>query len=265
MSFQLKILGTASALPVSDKNPSAQVLSVHGRLFLIDCGEGTQRSIRSSHLAFTKIEAIFISHIHGDHVFGLFGLLSSLKMVNSPRKVKIYGPEALRSVLKFYQSFFESDGDPGFEFCEVKAKGLEVIFQSRSLKVSAFPLNHKIECYGYRFDEILSERSLAKRPALSYAYCSDTAPFPELPEYVRGVSALYHEATYPMEYAGKAAVYFHSSTEDAANCALQAGVGKLIVGHYSARERDVKVYEAECKRIFPNSYAPADGDEIEIS
>lgn len=264
MSFSLKILGTASALPVSDKNPSAQVLSVHGRLFLIDCGEGTQRSIRSNHLAFTKIEAIFISHIHGDHVFGLFGLLSSLKMVNSPRTVKIFGPGALQPILRFYQSYFDTEGEVNYEFHEVKVKGLETIYESKGLKVSAFPLNHKIECYGYRFDEVLSEHSLAKRPAASYAYCSDTAPFPELPEYVRGVSALYHETTYPMEYAQKASVYFHSSTEDAARCALKAGVGKLIVGHYSARERDAKVYEAECRRIFPNSFAPVDGDEIEI-
>lgn len=264
MSFSLKILGTASALPVSDKNPSAQVLSVHGRLFLIDCGEGTQRSIRSMHLGFTKIEAIFISHIHGDHVFGIFGLLSSLKMVNSPRVVKIFGPEALRSILKFYQSFFENGESPRYEFHEVKAKGLEPVYETKGLKVSAFPLNHKIECYGYRFDEVLSERSLAKRPAVSYAYCSDTAPFPGLIDYVRGVSALYHEATYPMAYADKAALYFHSTTEDAANCALNAGVGKLIVGHYSARERDAKVYEEECRRIFPDSYAPIDGEEIEI-
>ena len=106
MNFELKIMGTASAMPISDRNPSAQVLSVHGRLFLIDCAEGTQQQIRRAHLSFLKIEAVFITHIHGDHVFGLFGLLSTMAMYGRTAPLYIYGPQALGSVLKFYSSFF---------------------------------------------------------------------------------------------------------------------------------------------------------------
>ena len=264
MSFTLRILGTASAMPISDRNPSAQVLCVQGRLFLIDCGEGTQQMMRKLHLSFLKVEAVFISHIHGDHVFGLFGLLSTMTMYNRTQTLHIFGPEALRSIIRFYLSFFADGSNYTIEFHEVKVNGCEHIYDSKDVRVSAFPLHHKIECYGYRFDEILSERSLEKRRAVSYAYCSDTMPFPALSDFVKGVMVLYHECTYTQDLADKAGKYFHSSTSDAAKCALACGAEKLIIGHYSSRIRDVKVYETECKKIFPETIAAVDGDIFEI-
>jgi len=264
MNFTLKIMGTASAMPISEKNPSAQLLKVNGRLFLIDCGEGTQQQIRRSHESFLRIEAIFISHVHGDHVFGLFGLLSTMSMLGRTSDLYIYGPGNLGPILKFYQSYFCDEINFEIKFTQIKANSPEVIHTSKNVQVSAFPLKHKIECYGYRFDEIVPERRRSMTPfkASSYAYCSDTTPFDELADWVHGVDVLYHEATYPVEFADKAVKHFHSTTHDAARCALAAGVGRLLVGHYSSRIRDYALYEQECRSIFPNSHAVTEFDEI---
>lgn len=257
MNFTLKIMGTASAMPISDRNPSAQVLSVHGRLFLIDCGEGTQQQMRRMHVSFLKVEAVFITHIHGDHLFGLFGLLSSMAMYGRTGKLDVYGPRALGSVLKFYDSFFGEGSNFEIEFHAVECDSPVLIHESKNVRVSAFPLRHKIECYGYRFDGIPSGR----HPEVSsYAYCSDTVSFPELAEYVKGVRLLYHEATYMQDMSDKAALRWHSTTVDAARCALAAGAGKLVVGHYSSRITDFDAYLAECTAIFPDTVAAKDGD-----
>ena len=175
-------MGSASAKPMSDRNPSAQVLAVHGRLFLIDCGEGTQQQLRRAHLSFMKIDAVFITHIHGDHLFGLFGLLSSMAMYGRSADLDIYGPQALGSVLNFYRSFFADDTDFKIVFHPVKCSEPQVVMETKHLKVSAFPLNHKIECYGWRFDELPSvkrpcaEDGTPVHPLKSFAYCSRAAP-----------------------------------------------------------------------------------------
>ena len=282
MNFTLTILGSASALPFSDRNPSAQALSVHGRLFLIDCGEGTQQRIRQEHLSFVKIEAIFISHIHGDHCFGLFGILSTMSLYHRTGDLHIYGPQNLGPIIKFYLSYFGQD--LGFEivFHSLKAEGSttsvafsrngslcdaeEVVLPSalaKYLKVTAFELNHKIDCFGFRFDEVVSPRRNPWK-ARSYAYVSDTAPFPELTEYVKGVDMLYHEATYPANLQNKAGQYYHSTTHQAAICARNAEVGKLLIGHFSSRVKDISTLQEECREIFPETIAVNDGDIFEI-
>ena len=282
MNFTLTILGSASALPFSDRNPSAQALSVHGRLFLIDCGEGTQQRIRQEHLSFVKIEAIFISHIHGDHCFGLFGILSTMSLYHRTGDLHIYGPQNLGPIIKFYLSYFGQD--LGFEivFHSLKAEdsttssalqsdpfrenATEVVLPSalaKYLKVTAFELNHKIDCFGFRFDEVVSPRRNPWK-ARSYAYVSDTAPFPELTEYVKGVDMLYHEATYPANLQNKAGQYYHSTTHQAAICARNAEVGKLLIGHFSSRVKDISTLQEECREIFPETIAVNDGDIFEI-
>ena len=264
MNFSLKILGTASAMPISDRNPSAQALSVHGRLFLIDCGEGAQQQFRRMHLSFLKVEAVFLSHIHGDHVFGLFGMLSTMAMYGRTQELHIYAPQSFGGILKFFLNYFGEGVNYEIVHHPLNMKEPETVHISKCVKVTAFPLRHKIDCYGFRFDEIRSARQLEKAPAVSYAYCSDTAPFAELPEWVRGVDILYHEATYQKDMKDKAEFRYHSTTEDAANCALQAGASKLLVGHYSSRISDFEAYLAECRNLFPETYAVNDGDVIDF-
>ena len=267
MNFTLTIMGTASAMPISDRNPSAQVLSVHGRLFLLDCGEGTQQQMRRAHLSFLKVEAIFITHIHGDHLFGLFGLLNTMTMYGRTAPLDIYGPQALGSVLNFYRSFFGEGTLYDIRFTAVDCREPQLIHTSKHVQVSAFPLRHKIECYGYRFDEIVTERHRQENPAYhakSFAYCSDTVSFPQLAQWVRGVDLLYHEATYPNEMADKAVARFHSTAAQAAQCARDAGAGRLLIGHYSSRITDFDALLQECLDIFPDTTAGQDGDVIEF-
>ena len=277
MNFTLTILGSASALPFSDRNPSAQVLNVHGRLFLIDCGEGSQQRIRQEHLSFVKIEAIFISHIHGDHCFGLFGILSTMSLYHRTQPLHIYGPQNLGPIIKFYLSYFGQE--LGYEIVFHQIAGAASLLYSPKkgfveenaapgngeclLKITAFPLNHKIECYGFRFDEIVGLRSNPWKPR-SYAYVSDTAPFDGLAEKVRGVDILYHEATYPADLRNKAGQYYHSTTHQAAMCARNAEVGKLLIGHFSSRVKDISTLQEECREIFPETIAVNDGDIFEI-
>lgn len=265
MNFTLTTLGTASAMPVVGRNQSAQVLQVHGRLFLIDCGENTQQTVRAAHLSFVKIEAVFISHMHGDHVFGLFGLLSTMGMYGRQEKLVIFGPAALSHMLKFFLAWYGSELSYEIEFHEVPAKaGLSEIYVSKYVRVSSFPLKHQIQTTGYRFDAIPSPKHPDDAHLASYAYASDTEPFPELADCVRGVDVLYHESTYTAELASKAKLRHHSTAEEAAQCALKAGVGTLLLGHYSSRCRDLGIYLEEARRVFAQTYAANDGDVFEI-
>ena len=267
MNFTLTIMGTASAMPISDRNPSAQALAVHGRLFLLDCGEGTQQQMRRAHLSFMKVEAIFISHIHGDHLFGLFGLLNTMTMYGRTAPLFIYGPQALGSVLNFYRNFFGEWDCFEIKFVPVSCKEPQVIHTSKHVTVSAFPLQHKIETYGYRFDEIVTERHWQENPDYhpkSFAYCSDTVPFPEEAAWVRGVDLLYHEATYPDEMADRAVAHWHSTAGQAAQCARDAGAGRLVIGHYSSRITDFDALLAQCQAVFPATEAGQDGSVLEF-
>ena len=308
MNFTLNVLGTASAKPSANRNSSAQVLDVRGRLFLIDCGEGTQRQLCRQHLSFERIDAIFISHIHGDHIFGLFGLLSTLGLATRRASIRIFGPNSLGPVLKFFLSYFGEQLNVTIDFTPVKTKSPEVIFENKFLTVEAFPLNHRIETYGYLFREKTPQLNVRKSaiekyglgiaeicslkngedlirtdndgsPVLripneeltflpyrprSFAYCSDTAPFPELPKWVKGVGILYHETTYMAGLEKEAAARYHSTTLQAARCALEAGVGKLVAGHYSSRYRDIAPLLTELRSVFPNSFAANDGDVFDV-
>ena len=316
-------MGTASAMPVIDRYQSAHVLEVHGRLFLIDCGEAVQRQMIRYKVPLSKLDTIFISHIHGDHLFGLFTLLSTLGLSCKVTPVVIYGPSNLGPLLKSFMSFYGKGIGITVDFHPLSVKAPEVIYSTKSLEVLAFPLNHKIETYGYMIREKFPQLNIRKdaldkydftkteigalkrgedilRPAgpddgatflngfikhsgtdepllikneeaaylpyvpRSYAYCSDTAPFPELSEWVKGADLLYHETTYLDQYQDQAAKRFHSTTKQAAHCALDAGAKKLVIAHYSSRCRDASKYEAECRTIFPETYAANDGDVFEI-
>ena len=260
-------MGTASAMPISDRYPSAQMLKANGRLFLIDCGEGCQQQMRRCHFSFVKVEAIFISHTHGDHVFGLFGLLNSMAMYGRAVPLHIYGPQPLGNILAFYRNYFTDADSFEIVYHPLSMKAPELIHTSKHLTVTAFPLQHKIAAFGFRFDEIVTERHRLENPAYrgkSYAYCADTMPFPELSGWVRGVDLLYHEATYMDEMADKAAARYHSTTRQAAQCALEAGAKKLVVAHYSSRITDFDAYLRECTEVFPETVAATDCQVFEI-
>lgn len=283
--FTLNILGTASAKPNLKRASSAQLLQAAERLFLIDCSEDTQRRFllqnerlrawcaRESvqgikRISKNQLDSIFISHIHGDHMFGLFPLLSTMALNGRTKPLNIFGPNALGSVLTFYKSFW-GDKDP-FEirFTPLKMKAPETILEYPGISVEAFPLKHGIETFGFIFRETgvctFHKQEYAPR---SFAYCSDTAPFPELSSWVEGVDVLYHEGTYFAEDNHKAVARMHSTTVDAARCAADAHVGRLLVAHYSSaiKEEDIHGrYEQQIRDIFPSACALDDGDIIDF-
>ena len=303
MNFTLNVLGTASALPKAERYPSAQVLNVRGRLFMIDCGEGAQMQMRRLGISFLKIEHICLSHIHGDHIFGIFGLLSTMAMLGRTAPLTIYAPRSFAATLNFFKANFGEGILYEIEHVQLEMSSPQVVYENRTVEMLAFPLNHRVDTYGFiirekmpqfnvrkdaiaRYGLTLSEIGTLKRgedvvredmviPAAeaaylpfkprSYAYCSDTAPFPELAAWIHGVSVLYHETTFPAEMEEMAAKTFHSTTLQAAQCAKEAEVGRLLVGHYSSRYPSVEFYLDELRTVFPESYLTRDLDVIEIS
>ena len=290
-------------MPVRGRNQSAQALQVHGRLFLIDCGEGVQYRMVQEGIPLMKLDSLFISHIHGDHVFGVFGLLSTLGMKGRQTPLNIFAPVNFGPILKFFLSYYGDGIGYEIRYTPLKMKEPETVLETKSIRVQAFPLNHGIETFGFRFEEkeppfnvkkeaigeyglTLTEigtlkrgedvvradgtRILAAEAAYkpfvprSYAYCSDTAPFPEEARWLQGTTVLYHETTYLQEFADQGAQRHHSTTLQAAAVAREAGVGKLLIGHYSSRNVDPARYQAECRDIFPESYATSDGDTFNI-
>ncbi|MDO5443607.1 MAG: ribonuclease Z [Bacteroidia bacterium] len=302
MDFTLRIMGSASAKPVIDRFQSAQVLTVHGRSFLIDCGEGVQVQLQRFGVSIMKIDSIFISHIHGDHVFGIFGLLSTMGMLGRSMPLNIYAPVSFGPILKFFLSYYGEGVAFEIRHNPLKMKEPEVVYETKSLEISAFPLNHGIETFGFIFKEKAPQRNVWKHmlsryeftlteigtlkrgedvvrddevikcedatyvPWIprSYAYCSDTAPFPELAGWVKGVDLLYHETTYLKAQGELAAQRHHSTTVQAAQCALDAGAKKLVIAHYTSRVRDAAVFEAECRCVFPETYAASDGSIFDV-
>ena len=297
MSFELTILGSSSALPTSNRFPTAHLLKAGERFFLIDCGEGTQMRLKKYDLNPARIHHIFISHLHGDHVFGLFGLLSSLGMMGRKVPVHLYGPHALEELMDYYKRFF---GPLPFklEFVSPPEKE-EFIYESDKITVSAIPLNHRTPTFGYLFrekskalnvikeqietyglgiadvvkvkrgedfitesGELIPNSRLTLPPfhRRSYAYISDTAYDPALAERVKGVDLLFHEATFLEKDKKLAAQTLHSTAAQAATLAKKADVQKLLIGHFSTRYRDPVVLEEEAREIFTHTVGVKDGD-----
>lgn len=303
MNFTLNVLGTASALPTTERYPSAQVLNVRGRLFMMDCGEGAQIQLRKAGVSFLKIEHICLSHVHGDHIFGLFGLLSTMGMLGRTAPLSIYAPKSLAPVLDFFRSSFGEGLLYEIRHVELQMTSPEVVYENRTVELLAFPLNHRVETFGFLIREKMPQHNVHKEAIArygltlaeigtlkrgedvvredmvirnadaayipfkprSYAYCSDTAPFPELAQWVKGVSVLYHEATFPAEMSEMAEKTFHSTTLQAAQCAKEAGVGRLLVGHYSSRFPSLDFYLDQLRSVFQESFLTRDMDVFEIS
>jgi len=291
--FRIHILGCGSALPTLHHYASAQVVEVRGKQFMIDCGEGTQMLLRRSRIRFTKLSAVFISHLHGDHCFGLIGMISTFGLLGRTAKLDVYAPAALEIMLHKQMQLFCHGLDYEVVFHAVDTTRQDVIYEDRSLTVESIPLEHRIPCCGFLFKEkptlphikrdmigfyqipisqinnikmgadwvtaegeIVTNNCLVEpaEPARSYAYCSDTRYIPTLHERIKGVTALYHESTYGMDNLQLAEKYYHSTARQAALVARDGQVGKLLLGHYSSRYDDEHVLLNEAKEVFENSF-----------
>jgi ribonuclease Z len=296
--MKLTILGSSSALPTSERYPSAHVLNAHERLYLIDCGEGTQMQLRRNRIRFGKINHIFISHLHGDHIFGIYGLLSSLSLMGRKTPLHLYAPANYKRILFSHLEDFDIKLSFDIDFIPLSKNDPEHILDDKYLTVVAFPLEHRVPAFGFLFREKSADRNIIKEkiekykipgvripaikkgadflcddgtvvqnselttppPAqLSYAYCSDTKYFRRLSSFVKDVTLLYHEATFDKSMDSLASVTGHSTTVDAARTALEAGAGSLIIGHFSSRYKNPAVLVDEARDIFPLTYQAVDG------
>ena len=260
--FKVHILGCGSALPTLKHFPSAQVVEVRGKLFLMDCGEGTQIQLRRSRLRFTKISAVFISHLHGDHCFGLMGMLSTFGLLGRTARLTIYAPGELAALMRQQMAVFCHDFDYEVDFREVDTTVQQVIYEDRSLTIETIPLEHRVKCCGYLF----REKPTRNNPDLTraYAYCSDTRYVPTLHERLKGVDTLYHESTYGEDNRLLADKYYHSTARDAATVAREAGVKQLLLGHYSQRYEDEQVLLNEAREVFPNSFLSCESEVFDV-
>ena len=301
--FKIHILGCGSALPTLKHNASSQLIEMRGKCFMVDCGEGAQMQFRRSHIHFSKLNAIFISHMHGDHCFGLMGLLSTLGMLGRTSKLRIYAPKDYEPLFRQQVEFFMQTMEYEMEMIPVDTEKQQVIYEDHSLTVETVPLQHRVPCCGFIFREkptlphirrdmidyygipvsqinnikngadwtnedgdIIPNARLVQ-PAdspRSYAYCSDTRFMPALKEQVKGVTVLYHESTYTAEQEDRAKIYYHSTARQAATIAAGAGVGTLLLGHYSARYNDEQVLLEEAKAVFPNSILTQEGMVFDV-
>jgi ribonuclease Z len=298
MSFEVTILGSGSALPTLRRNPTAQYIACNDRHILIDCGEGTQSQLRKFGIKIQKINLIFISHMHGDHFFGLVGLLSSMHLLGRDNGITIYGPKELEQIIRLQLEIGGAKMNFNLNFIELDNSKPTVIFEDKMIEVHSFPMKHRIPVNGFKIQEkekefniigeVFKESGLslmsipffkngedfvdengqihyaedfimAKKSPKSYAYCSDTAYFEPLIPSIQGVNLLYHEATFAEKLADRAKATFHSTAKDAATIAQKANVGKLILGHLSARYDSGDDHLKEAQTIFENTVIAEDG------
>lgn len=290
--FELHILGCGSALPTTRHFASSQVVNVRDKLYMIDCGEGAQLQFRKSRLKFSRLNHIFISHLHGDHCFGLWGLISTLNLLGRTAELHIYSPKGLEALMAPTLDFFCRQMTYKVLFHEFDTKTSGMIYEDRSLTVTTIPLRHRMPCCGFLFREkrcpnhIIREmidfyevpvyelnrikngadyvtpegetipNSVLTRPAdlpRSYAYCSDTIYMPEIAGLIEGVDLLFHEATFAHENLVRARETFHTTALQAGELAKAAGVKKLLIGHFSARYEDETVLFEEASSVFPET------------
>ncbi len=303
MPFDLTILGSSSAIPTSERYPTAQVLNVLGRFFLIDCGEGTQIQIRRQKIGFGKIKHIFISHLHGDHYYGLIGLISTLNLLGLQNDIHIYSASELKNLIQPQLDFIKGDMQFKIIFHPLNFKKPQKIYSDKRVEVFSFPLKHSVPVCGFLFKEIQKQANIKKEyvkkfnipvvqikaikagadfqteegktisnseltippaPPRSYAFCTDTALYPPAAEFIKGADLLYHESTFTEELRDWADRTNHSTALDAAKMAKMAQVKKLLLGHFSNRYKDESVFTEEAKTIFKNAESVVEGQTYKI-
>ena len=296
--FEIHILGCGSALPTTRHNASAQIIKIGNKQFMVDCGEGTQVQLRRNHIHFSFINHIFISHLHGDHCFGLIGLISTFALLGRTAPLHIYADSNLEEVMKPQIDFFCKGMNYPLFFHSIDATKQKVIFQDNTITVETLPLKHRMPCCGFLFrekpkrrhligdivnfynipaymrqaikegadyttpdGEVIPNSRLTREPdrSRSYAYCSDTAPCTHNNEALQDVDLLYHEATFAESEKERAAQTFHSTARQAAQIAHSAGVRKLMIGHYSSRYETPDILLSEARELFPETIAAKEG------
>ena len=295
--FELTILGCHSATPTENKHTSSQILEVNGNLFLIDCGEGTQMQLRKAKVRFTRIKHIFISHLHGDHFFGLIGLISTFRLLGRSTPLNIYGPKGIKQIITLQLKMSNSWTDYPLNFHELSSLESELIYEDDSISVSTLPLDHRIYTNGFLFASKNNKRKINSNAtkgldlepfhysqlqkgfdieladgtffenqeltldsvtAKKYAYCSDTAYNEDLISLLKGVDLLYHEATFLERHANLAKKTKHSTALQAAKIAAAAKVKALLLGHYSSRYSEKLDFLKEASKVFDTIFLSED-------
>lgn len=303
MNNTVTILGCGSALPTRINYPSSQMLELRDKQFLIDCGEGCQIRMRQYAVKTNRLNHIFISHLHGDHCFGLIGLLSSFGMLERTADLYIHTNPDLEKILRPLLDYFCEDMPYKVIFEPVNPSRHELVYEDRSVEVYSIPLKHRVPCCGYLFAEKEKERHIIREmidayqvpiremarikqgadfvtedgriisnerlttpptPAIRYAYCSDTAYSEKIIPWIEGADCLYHEATFDASMLPRAKETMHSTAQQAAEIARRAQVKQLIIGHYSARYNDQKLLLDEARTVFPNTVLAKDGGVYKI-
>lgn len=305
MSLRLTILGCHSATPRKNAVPTAQYLEINNRHFLIDCGEGTQRQMRKYKVGFSKISHIFISHLHGDHFFGLVGLLSTYGILNREKEIHVYGPKGIQEVVELNLKIAQSYAKFPIIFHELNSNKSELIFEDDNVSVSTIPLDHRVYTNGFLFREkekprklnfgviesypeiekcdyqnlklgndftlkngkIIPNSELTIDPSkpLSYAYCSDTRYKPELASLLEKVDLLYHESTFLTDKEELAKKTKHSTAAQAGKLALKSNAKQLILGHYSSRYTKIEEFKSEAELYFSNVHLAEPGKTFELT
>ena len=301
--MKLTILGCYAATPRTLTNPTSQVLEIKNHMFLIDCGEGTQVQLRKHKIKFSRINHIFISHLHGDHFFGLPGLISTFRLLGRDKELHVYGPKGIKEAITLLLKLGDSWTNYPLYFHELKSKESETVYEDKKVSVKTIPLDHRVYTNGYLFREKLGERKLdinavteygidkayfqniknGKDVVLdsgeriansllsfdppkpkSYAFCSDTAFKPAIVPLISGVDTLYHEATFLESEAQLAVKTKHATAKEAAQIAKEAKVGTLVLGHYSTRYKSISLFKEEAQQIFENVELADDGRSFEF-
>ncbi len=301
--MKLTILGCYAATPRTFTNPTSQVLEIRNRLFLIDCGEGTQVQLRKNKIRFSKINHIFISHLHGDHFFGLVGLVSTFALLNRTTDLHIYGPKGIKEIINLQLRLSNSWTKYGLFFHELESKESEIVFEDDKVIVKTIPLHHRVYTNGFLFLEKIRERKLNldavqsyeidkcyyqnikngkditldngnviendkltfdPEPPMSYAFCSDTVYNESIVPVIKNVDVLYHESTFLDSEEALAGKTMHSTAKEAATIALKANAKQLILGHYSTRYESIDLFKEQAETIFPNVLLADDGKLFEF-
>ena len=302
-TFRVHVLGCGSARPSLRHNASAQVVEMRGKMLMVDCAEGTQMQLMRAKINFNKIKAVFISHLHGDHCFGLLGLISSFGLLGRTAPLLVAAPKQLEPIFHQAMPLFCANLGYDVEFMPLDTKKAAVVYDDRTLSVTTIPLMHRVPCCGFLFQEkptlphirrdmidcygiptsqinnikmgadwVADDGTVVPNgqlvtpadPPRSFAYCSDTKYIPTLHQRFPNVSLLYHESTYDQSYEALAEKYFHSTAAQAAMVASDAGASQLMIGHYSSRFNDEQVLLDEAKAIFPNTILAQEGLVVDV-